>query len=60
MGDFLIDFYKNKIKREYKIAFFFTFAAVILIHIYKFTNNLPNHDSLYNVYTDQNVLGSGR
>lgn len=60
MGEFLINYYKNKTKKEYKIAFFVTFTAVILVHIYKFTNNLPNHDSLYNVYTDQNVLGSGR
>ena len=30
------------------------------MHIFKFTNTLPNHDSLFNVYADQNVIGSGR
>ena len=34
--------------------------AVLAVHLYKLTNTLPNHDSLYNYYSDQNVLGSGR
>lgn len=60
MGKGLLDFFKNKIKKEYKIAFFITFAITLLIHIYKFTNTLPNHDSVYNYYSNLNILGSGR
>ena len=32
----------------------------MLIHIYKFTNTLINHDGVYNFYSNQNVVGSGR
>lgn len=60
MGESIINFYKTKIKREYKIAFVVSIIAALIIHIYKFTNTLPNHDSLYNYYSDQNGLGSGR
>lgn len=60
MGLDLLSFLKNKIPREQKIAFIGTFVMSLLIHLYKFTNTLPNHDSLYNYYSDQNVLGSGR
>lgn len=60
MGENLLQFYRTKIKKEYKIAFGSTFCIVLLIHLYKFTNTLPNHDSVYNYYSSQNVLGSGR
>lgn len=60
MGENLIAFYKEKVKREWKIAFLAAFLGCLLVHIFKFTNTLPNHDSLFNVYTDQNVTGSGR
>ena len=60
MGENLIAFYKEKVKREWKIAFLAAFLGCLLVHIFKFTNTLPNHDSLYNVYADQNVTGSGR
>lgn len=60
MGEGILRFYKTKVRKEYKIAFISTFLIALLIHIYKFTNTLPNHDSLYNYYSDQNVLGSGR
>ena len=60
MGEELLQFYQRKLKKEYKIAFLSTFFLVLLIHLYKFTNTLPNHDSIYNYYSDQNVLGSGR
>lgn len=52
--------YKLHITREQKLAFASAFLFTLLIHLYKFTNTLPNHDSLYNYYSDQNVLGSGR
>lgn len=60
MGLDLLSFLKNKVPKEQKIAFIGTFFISLLIHLYKFTNTLPNHDSLYNYYSDQNVLGSGR
>ena len=60
MGENLLSFYRTRIKKEYKIAFWSAFLAVLIIHLYKFVNTLPNHDSVYNYYSDQNVLGSGR
>lgn len=60
MGNRLLDTYRTKLKKEYKFAFAATFVISLLVHLYKFTNTLPNHDSLYNFYSDQNVLGSGR
>lgn len=59
MGHGLIERYKT-IKPAYKIAFFSTILIGLLVHFYKFSNTLLNHDSLYNFYSDQNVLGSGR
>ena len=60
MGTSLISFYNDKIKQSWKTAFFVTFVFCLLIHIYKFTNTLPNHDSYYNVYSTQDITGSGR
>lgn len=60
MGEGLLSFYKHNVKKEWKIAFFAAFIACLLIHIYKFTNTLPNHDSLYNVYSNQDMTMSGR
>lgn len=60
MGEGLLQYYQTKLKKEYKTAFFSTFIITLLIHLYKFANTLPNHDSVYNYYSDQNVLGSGR
>lgn len=60
MGEGLLQYYKTKLKKEYKIAFFSTFLITLLIHLYKFTNVLHNHDSVSNFYSDQNVLASGR
>ena len=60
MGEKILQFYQTKLRKEYKTAFVSTFIITMLIHLYKFTNTLPNHDSLYAYYSDQNVLGSGR
>lgn len=60
MGEGILQFYQTKLRKEYKIAFISTFIVAMLIHLYKFANTLPNHDSVYNYYSDQNVLGSGR
>lgn len=59
MGINIVEFYRKQ-KKEYKIAFFSTFLIALLTHIYKFSNTLPNHDSIYNYYSNQNMLGSGR
>ena len=60
MGEDLIQFYKQKLKKEWKIAFAAAFIGCLLVHIYKFTNTLPNHDSVFNAYTNQDMTISGR
>lgn len=60
MGEAIIQFYKQKVKKEWKLAFFITFAVALLTHLYKLTNTLLNHDSVYNYYNKQNMVGSGR
>ncbi len=60
MGEGLIRFYQTKIKKEWKTAFAAAFLIGLLIHIYKFTNTLPGHDSLFNVYSSQNMVKLGR
>lgn len=60
MGDGLVRFYKEKIKSQWKITFIATMVIGLLTHIYKFTNLLMNHDSVWNMYSDQNMVGSGR
>lgn len=60
MGEGLLLFYQTKLKKEYKYAFLSTFFIGMLIHLYKFANTLPNHDSVYNYYTNQNILDLGR
>lgn len=60
MGEGVLEFYRHKVKRQWKTAFFAAFVSCLLIHIYKFTNTLPNHDSLYNVYSNQDMTMSGR
>ena len=60
MGEELLQFYRTRLKKEYKSAFTFTFFCVLIIHLYKFVNTLPCHDSVYNYYSSQNMLGSGR
>ena len=60
MGEGLLLYIQTKIKKEYKTAFVSAFLITLFIHLYKFTNTLPNQDAFYNYYSDQNVLGSGR
>ena len=60
MGEDLISLYKKKVKREWKIAFLAAFLGCLLVHIYKFTNTLPNHDSVYHAYAMQDMTISGR
>lgn len=60
MGENIIYLYKTKCKKEYKTAFLSAIILGLFVHIYKLTNYLPNHDTVYNFYSNQNVLSSGR
>ena len=55
-------FYKmmDKISNDEKFAVIISVIIGLLCHIYKIVNYLPNHDSIYNYYNSQNVIGSGR
>lgn len=60
MGTDILEFYQNKIKKSWKLAFYSAFLIGLLVHIYRFTNLLPNHDAVYNFYSSQNMVASGR
>ena len=60
MGEGILKIWKNNIQKNWKIAFVATFIIGMIVHIYKFTNTLLGHDSIYNFYSDQNIVGSGR
>ena len=52
--------FRDKVKTSWKTAFISAVVIGLLVHLYKFTNNFPNHDALYNYYSNQNMVGSGR
>lgn len=52
--------WKMMIKKEWKIAFFSAVVIGFLTHMYVFTNMLPNHDGLINIYNSQLKFKSGR
>ena len=60
MGSEIRTFYHEKVKKSWKTAFYSAFFIGLLVHIYKFTNMLPNADALYNFYSNQNMAASGR
>ncbi len=60
MGNGIIKFYREKVKTSWKIAFISTMIIGFLTHTYKFTNQLLSHDSIYNYYSSQNMIQSGR
>lgn len=60
MGEGLLAICRREIRRIWVIAFTAAFFTGMIVHMYKFTNTLRNHDSLFNFYSDQNILGSGR
>lgn len=60
MGTELLLFYRKRIKSTWKTAFCSAFILFFLIHFYKISNYLPNHDTLYNFYSDQRMVGNGR
>ena len=60
MGEGFVEFYQTRIKKSWKLAFVSAFVVGLLVHMYKFTNTLLGHDSLFNIYGMQNVVRSGR
>lgn len=60
MGEGFVEFYQTRIKKSWKLAFVSAFVVGLLVHMYKFTNTLLGHDSLFNIYGTQNVVRSGR
>ena len=51
---------KNRITKRDKIAFLSAFIFFFLVHVFKITNYLPNHDALTSFYSNQNIVESGR
>ena len=49
-----------RISREFRLAFFTACLAGFITHLYLFTNFLPNHDSIHSIFSDNDVLSSGR
>lgn len=60
MGENLVVFYKQRLRKEHKQAFFAAFFIGLLVHIYKFTNDLPNNDTVFYYFSYQNIVKSGR
>ena len=60
MGESIMRLYRETVKKEWKIAFFSAVIVGFLVHIYKFTNYFPNHDGLFNFWSTQNMVASGR
>ena len=51
---------KQKIKPEWKFAFYSAFFTGFLIHFYRLANHLLTWDSVYNFHSDQNTIHIGR
>lgn len=60
MGNIFLNWYREKCKPQWKVAFYATFIIGFLTHIYKFTNTLWNHDCVYNYYGNQDATIYGR
>lgn len=52
--------FRRKIKPQWKTAFIAAFVISLLTHFYVFTNYIPNHDGLINIYNSQLKFKSGR
>lgn len=48
------------IKPQWKTAFWTVIIVGLMAHMYKFTNTLLNHDSLFSIYSKMNMSSSGR
>lgn len=51
---------KNKIKTEWKVAFFTVLIVGLCVHFPAISKDIPNHDGLASMYFDQNMITSGR
>lgn len=60
MGESIIRLYRNRVKKEWKTAFLSAVLFGFLVHTYKFTNYFPNHDGLFNFWSTQDMVASGR
>lgn len=60
MGEGIVRFYREKVKKGWKISFLSALIFGFLVHTYKFTNYFPNHDGLFNFWSTQNMVASGR
>ncbi len=54
------NFIKQKIKPQWKVAFWSALAMGLLIHMPMMMQDIPNHDGLDSMYFDQNMITSGR
>lgn len=52
--------YRNIIKKEWRLAFLAAFVTGLLIHMPAMLSDIPNHDGLSSIYFDQNMIASGR
>ena len=52
MGLGLYHWIKRHYQKEWGIAFIAAMVFGMVTHMYKFTNTLLNHDSLYNIYSN--------
>lgn len=50
----------RRISDKDKKIFFVTFGILLLVHAFRLTNFIPNHDSLWNYYGNLDVVTSGR
>ena len=50
----------KKLKPQHKTAFLSAFVIGILTHLYAMTNNFLTYDSMWNIYSDQDMITSGR
>ena len=50
----------KKLKPQHKTAFLSAFIIGLLTHLYAMTNNFLTYDSMWNIYSDQDMITSGR
>lgn len=54
------NFIKDKMKKEWKVAFLSAVILGLLIHMPMMLRDIPNHDGLDSMHFDQNMIVSGR
>ncbi|MFC4402948.1 glucosyltransferase domain-containing protein [Gracilibacillus xinjiangensis] len=60
MPEKVLEKLRSSIKAEWKVAFFSALIIGFFTHIFIFTNLIPNHDGLFNLYSEQERYSSGR